>query len=225
MLAACGASAPPAIEHSASPPLRYGVIGDSYSNGEGVGAHRSWPEQLARRLTRDGLPIAVVANPSVTGWTTAQALADELPEFERSRPDVATLQIGVNDWVQGVSASAFRARFRELLDRVVRTVRSPSRVVVVTIPDFSVTATGAGYTGGRDASAGLRAFNAIARAESQARHVAVVDVFELSRGMSEPALTAPDGLHPSATELALWTARIAPVARRRFASARRQPAT
>jgi len=190
-----------------------------------VGAGQAWPAQLARHLNRSGVRIDVVSNPSVTGWTTAQALTDELPAFKRARPEVATVQIGVNDWVQGVPAASFRARFRELLARVVQIIHGPSHVVVVTIPDFSVTPTGARYTGGRDAGAGIQGFNAIVRAESRARQVAVVDVFALSRGMSDPALTAPDGLHPSAQELSLWTDRIAPVARRRFAAAQRQPAT
>lgn len=215
LLAGCGGAAP-APRTTAAPggaaALRYGVVGDSYSNGEGVGLERSWPAQLARRLG-----VAVVANPSVTGWTTRQALDEELPVLERAGPQVATVQLGVNDWVQGVTAATFRAQLGEVLDRVVAAVGGPRRVVAVTIPDFSVTRTGGAYTGGRDATAGLRAFNAIIAAECRTRGIAVADVFVLSRAMADPALTAPDGLHPSERELALWTDRIEPVARRAWA--------
>ena len=215
-LAACGDARHAAGRPAPAAPraLRYAVVGDSYSNGEGVGIERSWPAQLAARLRRAGVPFAVVANPATSGWTSAQARALELPVFAAARPQVATLQIGVNDWVQGVPASTFRSNLRALLDGMLRTLHAPRRLLVVTIPDFSVTPSGAAYTGGRDATAGIAAFNAVIRAECRARGVAVADVFAVSRAMGRPGLTAPDGLHPSARELARWTDRIAPIARR-----------
>jgi lysophospholipase L1-like esterase len=219
MLAAgCGGREAP-VTATAPAPLRYGVIGDSYSNGEGVGLEHSWPAQLARRLTAAGMPTEVVVNNSVTGWTSQQALDEELPEFERAKPQVATLQIGVNDWVQGVSAETFRANLVRLLDAMLAVVGAPKRLICVTIPDFSVTPDGANYTHGRDATAGLAAFNAVIESECAARDVSVVDVFGLSHAMDDPALTADDGLHPSAKELALWTDRIEPVAHAQWGGA------
>jgi len=221
VLAGCGGGRHATATTTAAPPgaLRYGVIGDSYSNGEGVGEQQSWPAQLARRLTTGGLPTTVVVNPAVSGWTSQQALDDELVPFQRAHPQVATVLIGVNDWVQGVPASTFRANLQRLLDVMITTVGAPGRVIAVTIPDFSVTPSGAQYATGRDAPAGIAAFNAIVRTEAAARHVAVVDVFALSQAMSDPALTAPDGLHPSALELRQWVDRIAPVARAHWARA------
>ena len=195
--------------------IRYGVIGDSYSNGEGVGLEHSWPAQLAARLGAE-----VVVNNSVTGWTSQQAIDHQLEDFRRARPEVATLQIGVNDWVQGVDAETFRRNLRTLLDAMLEVVGAPQRLIGVTIPDFSMTREGATYARGRDVSAGLAAFNAIVAAECAARDVSVVDVFDLSSD------TADDGLHPSAAELARWTDRIEPVARRQWAVfAEREPDT
>jgi lysophospholipase L1-like esterase len=188
--------------------LRYGVVGDSYSNGEGVGLEHSWPAQLARRIGAE-----VVVNNSVTGWTSQQAIDHQLEDFRRAQPEVATLQIGVNDWVQGVSAETFRANLRTLLDEMLSVVGAPERLIAVTIPDFSVTPDGANYTHGRDATAGLASFNAIIEEECAARDVSVVDVFELARD------TADDGLHPSAQQLAQWTDGIEPVARQAWSSA------
>ena len=187
--------------------IRYGVIGDSYSNGEGVGLEHSWPAQLAQRLGAE-----VVVNDAVTGWTSQQAIDHHLPAFEAARPDVATLQIGVNDWVQGVSAETFRANLGRLLDAMLAVVGAPERLICVTIPDFSRTPEGATYARGRDITAGLAAFNAIIAAECAARGVSVVDVFDLSSD------TAADGLHPSAQQLARWTDRIEPVARQAWFS-------
>src|SRR5437660_1917580 len=82
--------------------IRYGAIGDSYSVGEGASPNESWPAILTRHLNESGLEIELVANPSRTGWTAEQAIERELPIFLKAKPTFATLQIGVNDWVQGV---------------------------------------------------------------------------------------------------------------------------
>ena len=189
--------------------IRYGVIGDSYSNGEGVGIEHSWPAQLAQRLGAE-----VVVNDAVTGWTSRQAIDHHLPAFVAAEPEVATLQIGVNDWVQDVAADEFRANLCHLLDAMLAVVGAPQRLIAVTIPDFSMTPDGATYAHGRDITAGLAAFNTIVEAECAARGVSVVDVFALSDD------TAEDGLHPSAQQLALWTDRIEPVAREQCVQAR-----
>src|SRR6266571_9055873 len=81
--------------------IRYAAIGDSYSIGEGASPKESWPAILTQHLNAQGLHVDLVANPSRTGWTTKDAINHELPIFTESKPDFATLQIGVNDWVQG----------------------------------------------------------------------------------------------------------------------------
>src|SRR5690348_4475030 len=71
--------------------IRYAVIGDSYSIGEGASPEESWPAVLTRHLQKHGLHIDLVANPSRTGWTTQQAIDRELPIFLESKPNFATL--------------------------------------------------------------------------------------------------------------------------------------
>src|SRR2546430_14499616 len=92
--------------------VRYAVIGDSYSCGEGAKPSESWPALLAQHLKSQGVDLALVSNPSVTGWTTKDAIDKELPKFVRSNPNFASLLIGVNDWVQGVDEETFRTRVR-----------------------------------------------------------------------------------------------------------------
>src|SRR6266436_1157639 len=84
--------------------IRYVAIGDSYSIGEGASPNESWPALLTRHLNAQGVHVDLVANPSRTGWTTQQAIDLELPIFLGSKPNFGTLQIGVNDWVQGIDA-------------------------------------------------------------------------------------------------------------------------
>jgi lysophospholipase L1-like esterase len=197
---------------TATASLRYAAIGDSYSIGEGASPEQAWPALLANHLTQAGIPVKLVANPSRTGWTTQQAIDDELPVWQAARPQLASVQIGVNDWVQGVDAKTFQHRLHVLLDAVQQVIPDTNRVFLVTIPDFSVTPTGQLYVGGRDAVKGLTEFNDIIKQEAAARRLPVVDLFALSQGMkNHPDLTAADGLHPSAKEYALWEEMIFPV--------------
>src|SRR5438477_13127558 len=91
--------------------IRYAVVGDSYSCGEGAKPSESWPALLTQHLKSQGVDIDLVSNPSVTGWTTKDAIDKELPKFTRSNPTFASLLIGVNDWVQEVDEATFRKHF------------------------------------------------------------------------------------------------------------------
>lgn len=194
--------------------IRYVAIGDSYSIGEGASPNDSWPALLTRHLNAEGLHVELVANPSRTGWTTQQAIDRELPVLVNAVPSFATLQIGVNDWVQGVDEKAFRNRFVLLVDRILEVLGRSGRLLIVTIPDFGVTPAGPRYARGRDISAGLAAFNRIIVEEAKKRGLGTVDVFDLSKRMHDDAsLVAPDGLHPSAKEYAEWEKIIFPAAR------------
>ncbi|HEY3761558.1 MAG TPA: SGNH/GDSL hydrolase family protein [Verrucomicrobiae bacterium] len=202
--------------------IRYAVIGDSYSNGEGNSPDAAWPAQLTRHLAASGMNVALVANPSRTGWTTQQAIDDELPLWRAARPDFASLQIGVNDWVQGVDAKTFQQRLVVLLDAMQQVLPDTNRLFLVTIPDFSVTPTGAIFSHGRDITSGLAQFNDIIKQEAARRGLAVVDIFALSQKMGgDPTLITPDGLHPSAKECRLWQEVIFPVAQKLLAKSAR----
>jgi lysophospholipase L1-like esterase len=192
--------------------IRYAAIGDSYSIGEGASPDESWPAVLTRHLNAQGLQVDLVANPSRTGWTTQQAIDHELPVFVAAKPNFATLQIGVNDWVQGADAETFRKRFVALVDRMLEVLPNKNRLLIVTIPDFGVTPTGPRYAGGRNISNGILSFNKIIAEEAMNRGLRVVDVFPLSKKMgNDRSLVAVDGLHPSAKEYAEWEKIIFPV--------------
>jgi acyl-CoA thioesterase I len=194
-------------------PIRYAVVGDSYSIGEGASERESWPALLAHHLTTSGRPAELVSNPSRTGWTTKDAIEHELPAFRSARPDFATLMIGVNDWVQAVDAATFRSRLAHLMDEMRKVLPNEKRLVIVNIPDFSVTPNGPIYARGRDISVGLASFNQIIVEEAQRRGLAVVDIFSFSQQMrGHPELVAADGLHPSAKTYARWEELIFPLA-------------
>ncbi len=192
---------------------RYVALGDSYTIGEGVESEERWPNRLVTYLRDAGVDIDLVANPSVTGWTTADVLEKELPVLRESNATFVTLLIGVNDWVQGVDADVFRERLGQIIGEVQQELPSPDRLLFVTIPDFSVTPEGGKYSRGRDITAGIASFNVIIVEEAGKRGVAVADIFELSQELVGPEWVATDGLHPSGKTYERWLERIGPPAR------------
>lgn len=192
--------------------IRYVALGDSYTICEGADWEQSWPFILTQHLNEAQLPTALIANPSVTGWTTQDLIDKELPVYDESNPDFATLLIGVNDWVQKVSEEQFYKNLVLILDRMQAKLSVKTNLVLITIPDFGVTPKGAQYSGGRDISKGIAEFNSIIEKEAKRRNLQVVDIYPTTQLMkNDPRLISPDELHPSATEYALWEALIFPV--------------
>lgn len=191
---------------------RYVALGDSYTMGEGVEEHESWPMLLTKRLQEHGIPIEIVANPSVTGWTTKELIECGLPVFEASLPTFATLLIGVNDWVQGTSSMEFGERLTHILDRIQAALPDQRKVIVITIPDFSVTPDGRKYGNGRDIARGIAAFNEVINAEAISRSLQVVDIYPLSQDLKDGRFISQDNLHPSAAAYARWAQTIFPAA-------------
>lgn len=190
---------------------RYVALGDSYTICEGADENESWPLNLAKDMTAKKNPVSLVANPSQTGWTTQNLIDRELPVFDRSDADAVTLLIGVNDWVQGVDIGTFTKNLQYILDHVESKLKNSKNILLITIPDFGVTPAGKNYSGGRDISKGIASFNEVIKTEAAKRGLPLVDIFEITKKMgTDASLVAPDGLHPSAKEYAIWEKMISP---------------
>ncbi|HYI21237.1 MAG TPA: SGNH/GDSL hydrolase family protein, partial [Candidatus Limnocylindrales bacterium] len=124
--------------------LRYVALGDSYTIGTSVSDGERFPKQLVERLVGQGIEVDLVANLGVNGYTSADLIDDELPALAELDPDFVTLLIGVNDVVQGVPSSTYRANVQQilgaLLDRLDR-----ERIVIVSVPDYTRTPRGADF--------------------------------------------------------------------------------
>jgi lysophospholipase L1-like esterase len=191
--------------------LHYLALGDSYTIGEAVAANRRWPAELVQRLRHAGVVIDDPLIVATTGWTTDE-LAQGMEATSLTPPyDLVTLQIGVNNQYRGRSADEYRDQFADLLARAITLAGDrPGRVVVVSIPDWSVTRFAREQ--GRDrrrTAAEIDAFNAIAHDAARRAGAHFVDITGISR--EHPDLVADDGLHPSAAQYALWVEAIEPV--------------
>jgi acyl-CoA thioesterase-1 len=190
--------------------LRYVALGDSYTIGTGTrAAAEGWPDQLVARLAAGSLEL--VANLGVNGFTSRDVIEVELPKLAGLRPEFATLLIGVNDVVQGVPEERYAQNVELIFGELLATLTA-NRIVVVAIPDYTVTPQGAAYGDPTLQAAAIRRNNEILQELASSRGIAFVDIHDLSlRAASDPSLVAGDGLHPSGAQYALWVDRIAPV--------------
>jgi 3-oxoadipate enol-lactonase len=197
-----------------SGPLRYVALGDSYTIGTGLeDAADRWPDRLVAALARTTPGLELVANLGVNGYTTQDVIERELPRLAGLRPEFASLLVGVNDVVQGVSIEAIRANVTAILDALLAYLPS-TRIAVVAIPDYTVTPEGAAYGDPTAQAARIRAANQAISEVAAAQSVAWVDIHDLSlRAADDRSLVAADGLHPSGAQYAGWVERIAPAVR------------
>jgi lysophospholipase L1-like esterase len=107
--------------------LRVVHFGDSITYGQHLDPAVRWTSLVQRRLT-PGLPPGValeVVNAGVPGDTTRIALERFPADIQKTRPDVVTIQFGMNDcncWqtdagLPRVSLEAYQANLREMITR------------------------------------------------------------------------------------------------------------
>jgi lysophospholipase L1-like esterase len=195
-------------------PIRYLALGDSYTIGEGVEEKGRFPEQLALDLSKQGFDVQteIIAR---TGWTT-----DELWQGIESRElnppyDLVTLLVGVNNQYRGRNVDEYRLEFEQLLEKAIFLAGSdPSRVIVISIPDWGVTPF-ARVSGASSAliSTQINEFNGVNKELAYEKGASYVDVTGISRqAEGDSTLLAKDGLHPSAIMYAKWIELVLPVA-------------
>lgn len=185
---------------SGSAGFNYIAVGDSYTAGTGALPGEDWPTLLADDLTENGIPTKLAANPAKSGFTTADAIKFELGKLPK-KADLATLMIGVNDWVQGRPPDEFRNNLKILIENLKERVPG-GRLYVITIPDFSF-APGKFSAGGRNITQGIASFNEIIAQEAAVAGVNIIDIFPASQRMPE-SFYALDGLHPNGKGYAEW---------------------
>ncbi len=190
-------------------PVGFVALGDSYTIGTGVKHRDRWPNQLVRTLSpvRD---FTLIRNLAVSGATSADVLASQVPQVDRLDPDLVSVQVGVNDVVQKVDAATYRAQMGQLFDALLQQVPA-EHIFVVTIPDYTLTPQGSNYGDPTRQSARIRTFNQVLEQEAAKRKLAVIDITPVANLVSnDGTLVAADGLHPSAKQYAGWVELIAP---------------
>jgi lysophospholipase L1-like esterase len=192
--------------------IRYVALGDSYTIGSGVNPPQAWPSLLTDHLRSSGVDVELVANLARNGWTSQDVLTAQVPVLASLKPDFVTILIGANDWVRGTEKDTFVKQLKSLLDHLQKILPASEQILVVTIPDFSVTPYAQNFGNILNVRMGLAGFNAIIQQEAQARGLKVVDLFKISQRMGEDPSLIVDGLHPSPKGHLMWEEEIYPTA-------------
>lgn len=186
--------------------VRYVALGDSYTIGTSVTETERFPNQLVRRVPQ----LDLVANLGANGFTSRDLIDLELARVGALKADVVTILIGVNDVVQGVPISTYKDNLVRILRELVELVGA-DHILVVTIPDYTVTPQGGAFGDREQQARGIRENNAVMTQLATGLGIAVVDIHDISlEAGSDPSLVAADGLHPSGPQYARWVDRIAP---------------
>jgi lysophospholipase L1-like esterase len=187
------------------------ALGDSYTICEGLEENERWPNLITTRMAKNKMAVELAYNPSRTGYTTDHLIKHELPYLTKSKPDIVTILIGVNDYVRGYDTAHFHTNLSFILNEVQKNLQVKTNIILITIPDYSVTPAGKNYANGRDVTKDLQIWNAIIKKEADNRKLACVDIFPTTQKMKgDPSLVSSDELHPSAKEVALWADLIEP---------------
>jgi lysophospholipase L1-like esterase len=206
---------PPMVPATDAPSPRriaYVPLGDSYAIGTSVRPRERWPNQLVRAL-RPEIELEITRNLAVDGATADDVRDRQVPRLDDLDPDFVTLQVGVNDVVRRASVEAFEEDVEALLDDVAERVPA-DRILIVSIPDYTLTPHGYRYGDPDRQAARVDRFNEVLAEAAEQRGLAFVDVGPIAdRVGDDDELLADDGLHPSSKQYAGWIELVAPVAR------------
>jgi lysophospholipase L1-like esterase len=183
--------------------IRYLALGDSYTIGESVAENERWPNQLAGLLQANDISteVTIIAR---TGWTTDELWQGIQAKHINPPYDLVSMLIGVNNY-RGLDIDEYREEFIFLLNKAIEYAGGDAkRVIVLSIPDWGVTP----FAKSRDSkkiATEINLFNSVNREESEKAGVYYVDITPDSRkAVTDSALIAADGLHPSGKMYAEW---------------------
>lgn len=190
--------------------VTYLALGDSYTIGQSVAIKDRFPIQAVSMLRRAGYNMADADILATTGWTTGNLLQALKKKELSASYDFVSLLIGVNNQFRGLPVDRYRTEFALLLRKSIQLAGNrPDRVVVVSIPDYSVTPFAVGPIDRGKIARQINVFNKVNKQLAAAYRVHYLNVTEESRKAAiYPGLIATDGLHLSAIEYQIWAEQL-----------------
>jgi len=191
-----------ALTSAHAEPVRILAFGDSLTAGPGIDAGDSLPAQLKRRLSEDGYNVEVVQG-GVSGDTTTTGLARLDYTLGAGPFDIAVVELGANDMLNGHDPKMTRAN----LDRILATLKQKGVRPVLT----------AMVSSANHGQAYKKEFDSV-YPDLAAKHEAPLVPFILEGVWGSPALLISDGIHPNAAGVAKIVKKIAPFVERTLVS-------
>ena len=160
------------------------VVGNSLAAGYGLSEEEAFPALLEQKADSAGLEHVEVVNAGNSGETTAGGLRRIDWLLRRERVDVLLLELGGNDALRGLPPDSARANLRAIIEKT--RARFPDvRVVLAGMkapPNM-----GSAYT---------QRFEQIYPQVAEATGARLIP-FLMEGVAGRPALTQPDGIHPT----------------------------
>lgn len=183
----------------------YLALGDSYTIGEGVPLHESYPYQLVQLLRRNGVSMCAPEIVAKTGWTTGE-LQTQLGQYQLAEQyDFCTLLIGVNNQYRKLDPLSFKLDFANLLQLCIDKTTNRDYVFVLSIPDWGVTPF-AEEMDRKVIAQEIDQFNDICKDIAGKHQVRYIDITTRSREVAgTTGWVAADGLHPSSAVYEYWS--------------------
>lgn len=191
-----------ALTYARAEPVRILAFGDSLTAGPGISAEDSLPAQLKRRLSEDGYNVEVVQG-GVSGDTTTTGLARLDYTLGAGPFDIAVVELGANDMLNGHDPKITRAN----LDRILAILKQKGVRPVLT----------AMVSSANHGQAYKKEFDSV-YPDLAAKHEAPLVPFILEGVWGSPALLISDGIHPNAAGVAKIVKKLAPYVERTLAS-------
>lgn len=186
------------------------ALGDSYTIGEGVPLHQSYPYQTLQLLRNNHFHFHAPEIIAQTGWTSFE-LADHLLHHTLSEQyDIVTLLIGVNNQYRNLPIESYTTDLHFLIKKALHLVAGNShRVILLSIPDWGVTP----FAQDRDTAAiatAINQFNQVKAATAAHYNIHCIDITTATRqAKHDHTLLTADQLHPSGKAYDTWAMMLA----------------
>ncbi len=191
-------------------PITYLALGDSYTIGESVPLHESYPYLTAQLIRKQKMMIHAPEIIAQTGWTSTE-LAEQILKTELNlHYDIVSLLIGVNNQYRQLSLENFKNDFEYLLKKAIHLTGGKSdSVIVLSIPDWGCTPYAA-EKNGTEIGIEIDAYNHVCQQLSIKYKTNFIEITEETRAASKnPAALASDQLHYSGITHLNWATKLA----------------
>ena len=180
-------------------------LGDSYTIGESVALHQSFPYQTLQLLRTKGYHFHAPEIIAKTGWTAFELAQQILHTKFNEHYDFVTLLIGVNNQYRDLSIEDFTTDFEFLLKKAIHFAgNNTSRVFILSIPNWGVTP----FAKDKDAekiTTEINAYNKVCKEQALKHKTHFIDITERSlKVIEDSSLLTLDGLHYSEKEMSSW---------------------
>ena len=168
------------------------IVGDSLSSAYGMPVEQGWVALLRQKLADAGRNDTLI-NASISGDTTANALARLPQALERHQPDLVIVELGGNDGLRALSLKQMKANLAAIIDQSAAGGRGLLLIGVNLPPNY-----GRRYT---------ERFHAVYRQLAEEKAVSLMPSMVDDIGVNS-ALMQRDGIHPNAKAQPLIAAKV-----------------